>query len=137
MNPLGVLSKAVSAPVLQAILQWIGLLKVTPLAIWQSNASVFTTVSYLVSAGAAAMASLCQPKTTGKVVLLLLGVLVLLASVWAYNWVSSSPPTSQTISYYEPLGYASFFATYASFGFLVGRVMDFFGGKSKKEEPTS
>jgi hypothetical protein len=48
MDLIKVLSKAVSAPVLQGILEMISLLKLTPLAIWGPNVGIFSTRPTLV-----------------------------------------------------------------------------------------
>jgi uncharacterized membrane protein len=113
----------VAAPTIQAMLNRVGALKLTPLAHWGWNDSIALSSTYLVTMGCAAFACLLRARNNRtKAILVALGVLVFVASLSAYTWASTHPPTRSNLWIYEIVGYSSFFLTYASFGFAIARV---------------
>jgi hypothetical protein len=116
--------------ILQAILNAVGQLKLVPLGHWTWDSNLAFTVTYVVSIGAAAIACLLPAQTNKRKALLIgFGLIIFVGSFLTYNWVFSSPPTLSTTLFYDFVGFISFFLTYASFGFFIGRVTLFFSTK--------
>jgi hypothetical protein len=119
-------------PVLQKMLKAVGLLNLIPLPNWELRS--YETITYVLAAGMAAIACLWPAKRNGtKILLLALGLALLVSSYSAYSWVTAHPPGTDTSWYYDQLGQASFFTTYASFGFVIGRLVKFLPRKSTTE----
>lgn len=110
-------------PVVQGMLNRVGVLKLTPLSHWGWNDSIALSSTYLVTMGCAAVACLFKPRNIRtKVILICVGLLFFVGGLAAYTWTSTQPPTRGRLWVYELVGYGSFFLTYASFGFLVARI---------------
>src|ERR1700757_1822870 len=108
MNIADAILPVATTAVSQAILNAIGALKLEPLANWGWNSGIASPVTYVVAAGTAALACLWTAKRNGtKALLVGIGLLALLASLWGYTWVISSPITSQNIGFYDLVGYIS------------------------------
>jgi len=121
-----ILIPVAATPVLQAILNFAGLLKLVPLGHWGWNEDILLPITYVVATGSAAVACLWPAQSNRtKAILIGVGLLVLLASLGVYTWVSTSPP-KDILWLYDAAGYVSFFLTYISFGFVVARVTKFF-----------
>lgn len=122
MDVRKILMPVAATPALQAILHWIGMLDLLPLAHWGWKQGLVLAITYLVSTASAALAWLWPgKKKRSQIVLIVVGLVVLLASFGAYTWISTTPPTADRLWLYDVGGYVSFFLTYISYGFLVGR----------------
>jgi hypothetical protein len=119
-----------ATPVLQAILNYAGQLKLSPLGHWEWNEDIVQPITYIVSTGSAAVAGLLSIQTNRtKALLVALGLLVLIASLCVYTWLSTSPPGGGMLLLYDIMGYIFFFLTYIAFGFVVALVTKFFAQK--------
>jgi hypothetical protein len=127
MDAKNIIIPVAATPVLQAILNFVGLLKLVPLAHWGWNGDIVLPITYVVATGSAAIASLWPVRTNRvKAMLIAVGIIILLVSLYVYTWASTTPPTESNLRWYDVAGYATFFLTYASFGFVVTRVVRVF-----------
>jgi hypothetical protein len=125
VDPRNILIPVAATPILQAILNFAGLLRLEPLAHWGWNADFIFPITYVVTTGSATVACLWAAKTNrAKAILIGIGMLVLLISLRIYTSVLTLPP--ENIFLYDLSGYTSFFLTYFSFGFVVARIVKFF-----------
>ena len=116
-----------ATPALQGILNALGQLKLEPLAHWGTTRQALLPVTYIVASGSAAVACLWKAKTNrAKGLLIGLGLLLFVISYGCYQWVSSTPPTLDSVRFFDWLGVISFILTYTFFGFVVARVVRFF-----------
>lgn len=119
-----------ATPAFQAILNALGQLKLEPLGHWGTTQAALLPVTYIIAAGSAAIACLCKARTNkAKALLIGIGLLLFVISYGAYQWVSWTPPSVDTIWLWDCLGIISFVSTYAFFGFIVARVVKFFSQK--------
>ena len=115
-----------ATPASQAILNFVGTLKLIPLAHWSWNEDIVSPITYIVANGSAAVASLLPArKNLTKAIFIAIGLAFLLAAFGIYTYVSTSPPRRSWLWLYEIAGYCSFFITYIAFGFVVARVVKF------------
>jgi hypothetical protein len=119
-----------ATPALQFILNFAGLLKLLPLTHWEWNESILLPITYIVTTGTAAIACLWVVRTKRvKALLIAVGIMILLGSLYLYTWASTTPPTRGNLLFYDLVGYVSFFLTYISFGFVVAHVVNVFTQK--------
>src|SRR5262245_27996509 len=120
-----VLAPVVASPALQAVLNAAGILQLEPLKHWGWGNS--QPLTYVVTTASSAIAILIPARTnTGKAILIVVGLVVLLIAWAAYTWVSTAPPATSNLWLYEVTAYTSFFLTYISFGFVTARTVKFF-----------
>jgi hypothetical protein len=118
-----------ATPILQAILNFAGLLKLEPLSHWGWSEDILLPITYVVTTGSAAIACLWSAqRNRSKAILIGIGLVVLLSSLGTYTWVSTTPP-ADPLWLYDVAGYVSFFLTYSAFGFVVAHVVRFFAQK--------
>jgi hypothetical protein len=130
MDVLKKLIPVAATPVFQAIFNFVGLLKLTPFAHWGWNEDISLPITYIVSTGSAAVACLWPAKKNRtKAILIAVGIVILLAALGVYTWVSTSPPKRDFLWFYDAVAYGSFFLTYIAFGFVVARVTKYFAQK--------
>lgn len=127
MKDRKLLLSVAATPLLQAILNIVGQLKLTPLAHWEWNESIALPITYIVSTGSAAVACLFTArKNRTKGILIACGMLTLLLSLYGYTWASTVPPKQGQLLFYDIVAYVSFFLTYMAFGFVVAHVVQFY-----------
>lgn len=118
---------AAAPPGLQVILNLAGVLRLQAFPQWEWDANLVFTSTYVITISAAIVGALMPSSTNKKKVgHTFLGLIPFVLFLGLYTLLSTNPPAKGYLLIYDIGCYLSFIGTYASFGFLVARVVKFY-----------
>ena len=113
-----------AAPAIQGILNVLDLMKLKPLSNWQLDKDIALGVTYVLSLVGAAIAYKLDLRSHIKQRWYIgISGFLFVCAFWVYNHISTTPPTTSTIVFYDVLAILSYCATYIFFGAVISLII--------------